>query len=346
MRSLSNALRLFTASSTLLAIGIMAAPMAQASSYYNCNTPHGCSKIDSTDSHSDYGATKYPIVMAHGFLGWNRLLNTLDYFNGVPQVLMKNGTTVFTTKTSSVNSSEVRGEQLLQQVRTIEALMDSGKVNLVGHSQGGFDSRYVATVAADKIASVTTVSTPHQGTKTADFAVETLENDNTPNKFGTKVFEASLVAVGLSLDALSAVPLDQLQEQNVRNVAATTSTASNLAFNKKYPAPIPSSYCGMPPTNNVLNGVGYYSWSGSQTFTNALDPSDYLLTLLGKTHEGEANDGFVTPCSSRVGFVIRDDYRMNHLDSINQLLGMTSWRETNPLTVYRNHVNRLKNAGY
>jgi triacylglycerol lipase len=36
---------------------------------------------------------------------------------------------------------------------------------------------------------------------------------------------------------------------------------------------------------------------------------------------------------------------MNHLDEVNQILGLVSIFESNPKTVFRAHANRLKNAG-
>lgn len=349
MTKSANRFQLLSATAIVATMGMLTLPTtaASAASYYNCATPTGCSKVESKKSQSTYDATRYPIVMAHGFFGWNRLIGVLDYFNGVPQTLMQNGTeNVFTTKTSSVNSAEVRGEQLLTQVNAIQAITGAEKVNLIGHSQGGLDSRYVASVAPSKVASVTSVSSPHKGSKTTDFVLKILENDKTPNKFGSAVLVASFEAVGLSLDALSGVPLDQLQEQNALNVANSTSSENIAIFNDKFPAALPSTYCGQPPKDYVVNGIGYYSWTGNTTFTNPLDLSDYALSLTGLTFEGEANDGLVGVCSSRMGLVIRDNYRMNHLDTVNQLFGITSWIETDPLAVYRTQVNRLKNAGY
>ncbi|MGC3581752.1 lipase, partial [Pseudomonas aeruginosa] len=49
-------------------------------------------------------------------------------------------------------------------------------------------------------------------------------------------------------------------------------------------------------------------------------------------------------CSSHLGMVIRDNYRMNHLDEVNQVFGLTSLNETSPVSVYRQHATRLKNA--
>ena len=59
----------------------------------------------------------------------------------------------------------------------------------------------------------------------------------------------------------------------------------------------------------------------------------------------EANDGLVGRCSSHFGQVIRDDYFHNHLDEVNQVLGLVSIFESNPTSVFRAHANRLKNAG-
>ena len=89
----------------------------------------------------------------------------------------------------------------------------------------------------------------------------------------------------------------------------------------------------------------YYSWSGTSPVTNIIDPSDLLLGATALTFNGEANDGLVGRCSSRMGKVIRDNYRMNHLDEVNQTLGLTSLFETDPVTIYRQHANRLKNDG-
>ena len=104
---------------------------------------------------------------------------------------------------------------------------------------------------------------------------------------------------------------------------------------------MPTSYCGYPK-DTVVNNVRYYSFSGDQTMTTLVDPSDAVLGLTGLSFNGEANDGLVSPCSSRLGEVIRDNYKMNHMDSVNQVFGIVSLLETNPLTVYRNQVNRLK----
>ncbi len=89
----------------------------------------------------------------------------------------------------------------------------------------------------------------------------------------------------------------------------------------------------------------YYSWSGAQPYTNALDPLDPALAITSLVYNGAKNDGLVGSCSSHLGTVIRDDYGMNHLDEVNQTAGIVNWFEVDPKSLYRNQANRLKNLG-
>ncbi len=350
MKKPINRFRLLSAGAAISAMSMLAmtSTSANAGNYYNCAQSSGCVKVERNLTFTKYNATKYPIVMAHGFLGWNRMFGVLDYFNGIPQTLSRNGADVFTTKTTTINSSEVRGEQLLNQVRMIKAVTGSDKVNLVGHSQGGLDSRYVAGVDPQAVASITTAASPHKGVGLAD-TVSGLTRDDATGDFNLagKVLSTLIEIVGGGISTASGTPLTQAEEQSAVSFLDSVSKKAFVQFNKDFPAPIPSTYCGNTPANNVMNGVAYYSFSGVGQITNVLDPSDYVLQLASSLYDkDDLNDGLVTKCSSRVGTVIRDDYHMNHLDSINQLLGLASWRETNPLTVYRQQMNRVKKAGY
>jgi triacylglycerol lipase len=120
-------------------------------------------------------------------------------------------------------------------------------------------------------------------------------------------------------------------------------TSTGLAtFNAHYPQGVPTTTCGSGAAS--VNGVRYYSWSGTGVLTNALDISDGALALSSFFYN-EANDGLVGRCSSHLGTVIRDNYFYNHLDEVNQLIGLVSIFESNPTSVYRAHANRLKNLG-
>lgn len=334
----------------LLLMSMQTTSAQAAGQYYNCANANGCELVSSryfTSSHTD---TKYPVVMAHGLAGWNQLFGAIDYFYGIPQTLMRGGTEVYATKTSSVNDSEFRGEQLLQQVKTIAAISGNPKVNLFGHSHGGHDIRYVAAVAPEYVASVTAVSSPGQGSKMADWVIDQVVEGSAKSGYDEGEFNLSSKAVigffnfvGGFMDVGSGISYSEVQEQDGWKAVTALSTDYTKSFNAKFPAGMPTTYCGQPADTEV-NGIKYYSFSGVGQITNILDPIDAVLALTALPFKGDANDGLVSACSSRLGYVIRDDYKMNHMDSVNQVLGVTAWGQPNPKTVYRDQVNRLKNA--
>lgn len=248
----------------------------------------------------------------------------------------KDGAKVFATSQSPVNSNEVRGEQLLAQVEEVLALTGAEKVNLIGHSQGGMTVRYVAGVAPQLVASVTTMGTPHKGTPVAD-AVTGFSEFLGP--IGTEVIASAVEALFSVVDIVDGgewVKGDALAALNSLNTPGTA------RFNQRFPQAIPASACGQGA--ETVAGVRYYSMSGTGSLTNALDPSSAGLAVTGLLF-GEANDGLVGQCSSHLGSVVKDNYRMDHLDEVNQLLGLVSLFESDPTQVYRQHANRLRNVG-
>ena len=195
------------------------------------------------------------------------------------------------------------------------------------------------------MASVTAVASPEQGAALADWVVEQIDNDRVNGEYNTAT-KAALTLFGFLgdfMDLNAGIPIDKLQEQDGFGAVTALSTNYMADFNREFPAAMPSSYCGQPKDTKV-NGINYYSFSGVGQVTNALDPMDYVLLATSQVFKNDPNDGLVSACSSRLGHVIRDDYKMNHMDSVNQLLGLVAWGQPNPKTVYRDQVNRLKNA--
>ena len=65
---------------------------------------------------SNYTKTKYPIVLVHGLFGFDQAFGSYDYFFRIPGELADDGARVYVADVSAANSSEVRGEQLLEQL--------------------------------------------------------------------------------------------------------------------------------------------------------------------------------------------------------------------------------------
>ncbi|WP_284620573.1 lipase family alpha/beta hydrolase [Aquabacterium humicola] len=282
----------------------------------------------------DYTKTRYPIVLVHGLFGFDAV-GPFEYWYGVAPALSSGGATVYTSQVSAANATEVRGEQLLAELKRLQATYGHTRFNLVGHSHGGPTARYVASVAPGLVASVTTVGAPHAGSKVADDLSKALETTGTSSRAGA-VFDAFASLIS-RLSGSPALPQSSIS-------AMRSLTTSGMAdFNTRFPAGKPSASCGQGAA--TVNGVRYYSIGGASVLTNALDPSDTLLGLTSLSFKGAANDGLVERCSSHWGTVLRDDYPWNHADQINHAFGLRGWFTPDPLVVYRAQANRLKNAG-
>jgi len=292
------------------------------------------SLVPASASAAGYTQTKYPIVLVHGMLGWDSI-GPYEYFFGIPGALRRDGAQVYVAQVSAVNSTEVRGEQLLTYVKQVLAATGAKKVNLIGHSHGGPTVRYVASVAPALVASVTSVGGTNKGVITADI----MRGTAVPGTFSETVLTSIVDGIGKTIAFLSGDRNPQMATAALDSI----STAGAAKFNAAHPQGVPRSACG--EGDYQVNGVYYFSWSGSRPLTNVLDPLDGPLKLASLAFKGEKNDGLVGSCSSRLGRVIRDDYGMNHMDEVNQVAGLVNLFDTNPLTVFRQHANRLREMG-
>lgn len=285
---------------------------------------------------STYAKTKYPILLVHGLFGFDNIAR-VEYFYDVPETLRADGATVFVDSVSAANSTEVRGEQLLTQVQQILAATGAAKVNLIGHSHGGPTARYVAAVRPDLVASVTSVGGVNKGSAVADI----LYGVAPPGSISNAIISTIANALASFIDLISGSPN---LPQNANAALQSLSTAGSLAFNAKYPQGVPTSACGNGAAQ--VNGVYYFSWTGHSQSTNLFDVSDPLLITTSLAFGGVASDGLVSVCSAHLGTVINDNYTQNHLDEVNQLLGLTYiFAQYSPVQLYENQANRLKGLG-
>lgn len=115
--------------------------------------------------------TRFPIILAHGF---NTSTTNFWRFNDVDVALRDDGHVVALGSVPPFDTPQVRAEFLADQVD--ELITDTGteQVNLVCFSMGGIDCRYLVSPDGlgygDRVASVTTISSPHHGTAVGDAA--------------------------------------------------------------------------------------------------------------------------------------------------------------------------------
>lgn len=284
---------------------------------------------------STYTKTRHPIVLVHGLLGFDSLLGIYDYFYGLPAELRSGGAKVYIANVSSSNYSEVRGEQLIRYLDQLRATYGHTKFNLIGHSHGGPTARYVASVRPDLVASMTSVGSPHTGSKVADG----LRSAAPPGSTLEAILAGFVNALSVFIEFLSGDD----DPQYALGALASLNSAGAATFNSRHPQGKPTSACGQGAAS--VNGIRYYSLGGTSVLTNILDPSDAMMGAGALFFGWEQNDGLVGQCSSHWGVVLRDDYGWNHLDEVNQILGLRGLFASSPASVYRAQANRLKSAG-
>lgn len=111
---------------------------------------------------------KYPILLVHG-MGF-RDYKHIGYWGRIPKALEKEGCIVYYGNQDSNGTIEDNSRFLAERIKSIIKETGAEKLNVIAHSKGGLDIRYaISTLGMDKyIASLSTVSTPHNGSYTMD----------------------------------------------------------------------------------------------------------------------------------------------------------------------------------
>jgi triacylglycerol lipase len=118
---------------------------------------------------------KNPILLVHGSsMGGAYLrvgpLHFGDYWRDIPAWLSSTGTTV---KIAQLTTDASIGERAAILKNLLETELKGKKVNIIAHSLGGLDARYLASVLrSTQVASITTIATPHYGTPLTDWALQ------------------------------------------------------------------------------------------------------------------------------------------------------------------------------
>ncbi|TPG74569.1 esterase/lipase family protein [Pseudomonas arsenicoxydans] len=290
-------------------------------------------------------ATRYPLVLVPGMLGFVRLV-LYPYWYGIVSALRQGGATVFAVQVSPLNSCEVRGEQLLARIEEILRETGAEKVNLFGHSQGSLTARYAAAKRPDLVASVTSVAGPNHGSELADYLHKHYPHDSAKGRLLS--FLVRMIAALMSLLETGyrgpKLPVD------VHASHHSLTTEGVALFNQRYPQGLPETWGGHGPEE--VNGVRYYSWSGTlqpgitDRGRNLLDGTNRSCRLFAKTFVKEVGhcDGMVGRYSSHLGTVIGDEYPLDHFDIVNQSLGLVG-KGAEPIRLFVEHAARLKAAG-
>ncbi len=262
-------------------------------------------------------STKYPILLVHGV--FFRDTKYFNYWGRIPNELEANGAEIFYGNHHSASSVADSAAEL--KLRIIEILSETGakKVNIIAHSKGGLDCRYAISKLgiADKVASLTTINTPHNGCLFADYLLSKIPS-STKNKVAD-TYNSTLKKLG---------------EPNPDFLAAVNDLTDNYCKQLNLELTTPQGvYC--QSVGSILTRA-----------TNGKFPLNFSYHLV-KHFSGE-NDGLVSAESFRWGenFTLLKPPKkrgISHGDMID--LNRKNIKGFDVREFYVNLVNELKNKG-
>ena len=252
---------------------------------------------------------RYPILLVHG-AGFRDKTVGINYWGRIPKALEAQGAKVFYGGTDAWGTLETNAATLKKTIERILVETNSKKVNIIAHSKGGLECRYLISALGieHKIASLTTISTPHRGS----VMVEKLAN--VPDWLYKGFSEVMNVVFGLQGD----------DDPDFYNGSQSLTPAYMEKFNAEHPD---------------KKGVYYQSFAGYME-----EPKNDIIlsvtSLASSKLEGE-NDGIVAVDSAKwanYGGVLQgaNGRGVSHMDevdfrrrdvAIKPVLGATTVRE-------------------
>lgn len=264
--------------------------------------------------------SRHAIVLAHGFDA--STTNRWSFYK-VEESLRADGHVVHSAQVSPYKGVPARAAQLATHIDAAQrecrakAGCDASKVHVIAHSMGGLDARYVISKLGygDRVASLTTVSTPHRGSAIADVLLKIIPDDfdkavNAMASVWGRTFTERELADGSDLKAA----LSSISEK-----------ATSTTFNPEVKDDARVTYLSWAGVSSVLgipNPKDEVACEGRlQTRLGIRDGMDPTLVLaapfVAHGTELRPNDGMVTVESAKWGKFL-GCVPADHLDEVGQ----------------------------
>lgn len=246
-----------------------------------------------------FRAPSYPVVLCHGLFGYNRLGPSsmpwlqVSYWKGAEEALQSIGCQVYTSRVAPVASLKTRAHELRRFLEGLSQEKGISKFNLIGHSMGGLDARYMISHLSESknaftIASLTTIATPHRGSSFMDYLRDT-------------------IGIASVKPAWNEVTIDSSALQSTSTTTPTSSPSLHPLFRalvSTFDAPafynLTTDYCAaFNQVSPNSPSVKYYSYAAVADSIPKLAPLYIPHTIVTKA-EGP-NDGIVSLKSAKWG---------------------------------------------
>jgi triacylglycerol lipase len=229
------------------------------------------------------------IVFASGFLLPQRLLG-INYFRGLRDHLAQTGVNALFPQVPPTANCNVRAGVLAD---AIQRAYPDGPIHIIAHSMGGLDSRtligrnFQGLSNPGRIASLTTLSTPHRGSPIADLLVGPRPDDE--RRILYEGISQALRLLGIDIGALA-----NLTTQEASTIPDVAQTHQHIRYRSFFASGRP----GQRPTSVALALM-----------------HKYVLAVTG-----QENDGLVAEDSSKYGEFQKPFWPCDHADMVGHNL--------------------------
>jgi len=123
-------------------------------------------------------ATRYPLLLIHGAGVRDGKRNRV--WGDIPEALRMHGAQVFFGEHDAWGTPIYNAVQLLERFPAILKESGATKINIIAHSKGGIDARYLIALLNEEfpgdlpVASLTTIATPHHGSRSIEMLLKSL----------------------------------------------------------------------------------------------------------------------------------------------------------------------------
>jgi len=201
------------------------------------------------------------LVFASGYLIPQRI-KRLEYFRGVseryPGALFP--------RVDLAASVEERANQLAEQIQRV---FPEGRIDIIGHSMGGLDARFLLSHnlrgLAARVATLSTISTPHRGSPLADLVAGPTPLG--PQRLAYETVKDLIARLGLDIGGLGSL-----------------TTRAAVQFNQECPD---------------VPGIGYFAYAGCGPRCYFLRAGGWLIEKAASSADERENDGLVSVASAQ-----------------------------------------------
>jgi len=260
-------------------------------------------------------AAKLPIVLAHGFMGSS---TNIWSFHRVADALRRDGHVVFESDVPPFDAPDVRAKYLATTVDRILKSTGAKKLHVIAHSMGGLDARVMIGDLGygDRVATLTTISTPHRGSNLADVFLKLVPGD------ADRAIDTVARTIGKTFNATA-------ESTSVRAAMRGLAESGMAEFNSGHrddPRVFYQSWAGVSNVgclpNPDLNREAEVCEGKLVRHRFRLDCMDPLLmpsaALVAHGRELRPNDGITTVESAKWG-TFRGCVPADHLDEVGQI---------------------------